>query len=701
MSPRSRLCFAAFTMLALGTSAAVQGASAPDARIDREINGHWRFLRADAPGAEAPNFYDSKWEAVNLPHTWLPQQGDGHFYYYSGIVWYRYALAITPDLAGKQLFLRFGAASRVTDVFVNGELAGSHRGVFGAFCIDITRFAHSGQNTIAVRANNAFNKDIAPLSGDFTTYGGLFRGVHLLALNPISISPLDDAGPGVYLKTHVAADSANVAITTKLRNAAASDAAVQLDYTIVDAAGQPVVRATSAQTIPAGGVADNLQSMDVPHPHLWNARSDPYLYHVEVRVTRNGAVLDQVVQPLGLRYFKVDPNLGLFLNGKPYDLHGVNYHEGRLSVGFADTPEMEEEDNRLICGMGCTGVRMAHYQHNDYEYTLADRSGLIVWTELGLVNKMTDSPAFSQNIKQQLRELIKQEYNHPSVFFWSMYNEPWIDKDAGTQEQWQLVKELVSLAHQLDPGRLTTGAVVKGVDGPIDWYMDVTGVNRYDGWYDGGPEAWPKTLADLRVKYPDKAIGISEYGAGASIFQHQSPPVRPKPSSDWHPEEWQCIVHEHAWPAMQQQQWLWCKFIWCMFDFSSIGRHEGDTPGINDKGLVTADRKTCKDAYYYYKACWTKDPFVYIVDRRFDPRPPGKAQLRVYSNCDTVDLEVDGRLIARQTSKDHVFLWPDVSLRQGAAQVIAKGRKDNAVCTDTVSWHVFPDAVRPVAASGN
>jgi beta-galactosidase len=670
----------------------IRPARADDAsscRLVRNIDRDWMFLRKDSTGAEAENFDDSNWLSVDLPYTWNVNQTWNKVTYYQGPAGYRSHFTVGPELTGKSLFIRFGAASLVAHVYVNGRLIGYHMGGFAAFCFDITNSCRPGDNVIAVRVNNSLNRNVSPLSGDFTLYGGLYRDVELIALNQVSISPLDDASPGIYLKTKVTDSSAWVEVTSKLRNSTDLTSKATVVCTIFDANGRPVQHSSTDQVVTANSTADAIETLTIAQPHLWNGRQDPYLYQAVVEVWVGGLLVDRVTQPLGLRFFRVDPDQGLLLNGKPYDMHGVNYHEGRTSLGFADSRAMEEEDNRLICNLGCTGVRMAHYQHNDYEYTLCDRHGLIVWTELALVNKMTDTPEFRQNVEQQLRELIKQEYNHPSIFFWSMYNEPWVGKDAGTQEQWHLIADLVALSHRLDETRLTTGAVVTGMKGPIDWYMDVTGMNRYAGWYEGSPDTWERTIADLRSQNPGRSIGISEYGAGASVTQHETRLTHPKPASPWHPEEWQALVHERAWAAMKNQPWLWCKLVWCMFDFSSSGRNEGDRPGINDKGLVTADRKTQKDAYFFYKACWNPDPFVYITDRRFNPRPAGPTDLKVYSNCDSVELTLNGRSLGVRTSSDHVFVWPNAPLRQGKTDAQAIGQSNGESYMDAVSWTVI------------
>ena len=670
-------------------------------RIDRTIDAGWKFLRDDAAGAAAVDFNDSTWQTVDLPHSWNVDDG-GSANYYRGPGWYRLHLNIGDDLAGKRLYLRFGAASLAAEVFVNGKSAGVHKGGFAAFCFDVSSLLHAGDNVVAVRVTNALDRDLSPLSGDFTVYGGLYREVHLLALDPVSISPIDDASPGVYLKTTVGATSADVEITTKLLNGIKLGEAVTVTCTILDAQGATVGQTTINQTIPAAGSADAVGKITIDRPHLWNGRLDPYLYRVVVEVRRDKTLADRVEQPLGFRTFKVDPDNGLILNGKPYDMHGVDLHQGRPSVGWASTAAMIEQDYAMVADLGCTGVRMAHYQHGDYEHAQCDRLGIIVWSELALVNKMTDTPAFRDNIKQQLREMIKQAGNHPSIFFWSMYNEPAVNAQSGTQEQWRLVQDLVAEAHQLDPPRITTGADAAGVSGPILWYMDTTGMNRYFGWYSGQINDWDRQLTLLHTQNPGKSIGISEYGAGASVIQHETHPVQPTPKSNWHPEEWQALVHEGAWQAMQDKPWIWCKLAWVMFDFGSAGRVEGDRPGINDKGLVAADHATQKDAYFYYKACWTSEPFVHITDGRFNPRPAGACDIKVYSNCDSVELWLNGKSLGVKANPSHIFIWPAVNLADGKAAVWATGSRGGKTATDAISWTVsatMKETIHPALAA--
>jgi beta-galactosidase len=424
-------------------------------------------------------------------------------------------------------------------------------------------------------------------------------------------------------------------------------------------------------------------------PHLWNAAQDPYLYTARVQVIEGDTVVDTVEQHFGIRSFEVTAAHGLMLNGHQFDLHGVNYHQGRLSTGSADTDEMKAEDFQLITELGATGVRFCHYEHAQEDYSLCDRLGLVAWAELGLVNKITDSPAFTENCERQLRELIKQNYNHPSILFWSLFNEPWI-KPETIEPQTKLVTQLVMLTHSLDPLRLITGAFAGGNDADYSHLLDLIGLNRYYGWYGDAPSDWATHLSALPEKYPNRKIGISEYGAGASINQHENNPAQPKPRGPWHPEEWQAIVHENAWAALSQHEEIWCKFVWVMFDFASSSRSEGDQKGVNDKGLVAGDHKTRKDAFYFYKATWNPAPFVYITDRRFSPRPAATSTLKVFSSCPTVEMYIDDQLLSQRTSTNHIFRWPDVDLPAGVHHLKAVASVNGKTYTDEIAIDVTP-----------
>jgi beta-galactosidase len=665
------------------------------------LDASWKFNRSDVPGAQDVSFDDSAWGTVTLPHTWNNLDGqDGGNDYYRGIGWYRQHYTVPDAQAGKEWFIRFDGASLVTDLWVNGRYVGEHRGGFAAFVWDVTPYLDVGaDNVFAVKVNNARNPDVPPLSGDFTVDGGIYRHVNLIATDPLHVSLTDYASPGVYLRqTNVSPSSADLQVTTKLRNDDLTPRQATVVATVLDADGNLVTSLSSDLALDPGAAADVVQNTTLAKPHLWDGRADPYLYHVCVQVIGDsGAVVDQVEQPLGLRFYRVDPANGFFLNGHYLDLHGVDFHQDRLDKGWAISDGDQVQDVSLIREIGATFVRLSHYQHHPLTYDLLDQSGIVAWSEIPFVNAATNSQAFFANAGQQLVEMIRQNYNHPAVLFWGMYNE--IGDNPTTRT---LVSQLVQIAHSEDPTRLTTAASDQADGAVINYQPDVTGFNRYYGWYYGQMTDFGVWADSIHSKYPDRAIGVSEYGAGASIYQHQDNPPQPPPFGPWHPEEYQDLFHESYWQQLSTRRFLWAKTIWNMFDFASDGRNEGDTPGRNDKGLVTYDRHTRKDAFYWYQANWSTDPVLYITSRRYVNRPTNTVEVKVYSNLDEVRLTVNGVSWGAVRSPDHIFRWTDVALGPGQNVVEVQGTRDGRFFTDGVKWSApGAPAGQPVAGTNN
>ncbi len=697
----------------LASFAASPGEAAAPRQVLPLLSG-WRFFRGDAASAEATGFDDRAWQAITLPHNfpyrWPAQptpnlpNGAAEFggQYYRGLGWYRLRLRLPASLAAppRSYFLQFDGAATVADVFVNGTRLGQHRGNFAAFCFDATSALKPGaDNLIAVRVDNRWHRDVPPLAGDFNIYGGLYREARLLALAPVSISPLDHASPGIYiLQRRVDRSAAQLALRAVLRNASSAPAAVSLEWIARDHAGGIVARARARRRLAPKALNLAVTTpMRIPRPRLWQGRDHPYLYRVELLLRNaSGTLLDRVEQNLGLRSFTVTPDAGFRLNGQPYPLHGVNMHQDRPGLGRAVPYALLAGDLDPLVDMGATSLRLPHYQHAQPAYDAADRLGIVVWTELGLVNRViASSPAFAANARRQLRELIKQNFNHPSVCFWSLYNElafayqgkrgleaaALLEADAKAGKitlPWALLFDLQKLAKQLDPSRLTTAATAQAALHPINFITDVICYNRYFGWYDGTPGDWPSALDRIRRRVarrdPQRALGISEYGAGASIRQHEFPVRQPNPGGDWHPEEWQCIVHEAAWEAMRRRPWLWNTLLWVLYDFASSGRHEGDRRGENDKGLISFDRGIRKDAFYFYQAQWSPRPMLHLNGSRFSPRPAGAAAFKAYSNCAQVELLLDGVSLGVKSGQDRVFTWPLDYLAAGRHRLEARAR---------------------------
>jgi beta-galactosidase len=410
---------------------------------------------------------------------------------------------------------------------------------------------------------------------------------------------------------------------------------------------------------------------------------DPYLYRVFVEVEQGTNVVDVVQQPLGFRSFNIDPDKGFFLNGHPYDLHGTAFHQDGMNHGWAVGQAEREKNFELLQEIGATALRLSHYEHADETYDLADRDGIVLWSEVPVINNVTDEPAFYDNAKQQLIELVKQRYNHPAVVVWGIFNEITLLKGPQTTN---LVNQLAALAAELDSTRPSTCAIAGGDDQPSNWISKVCAFNKYSGWYNGKLEDIGPSLDRAHKKYPTHAFGVSEFGAGACIDQHyEEPYYTPAPKGKFHPEEYQSLFHEVYWQAMKQRPYLWCKFIWTLADFAADNRDEGDIPGRNTKGLVTYDRQIRKDAFYWYQANWTTKPMVYITGHHFTNRLADAFTAKVYANCDSVELFLNGASQGTRSSTNCIFTWP-IKLQSGANAVHAVGKKGVDTVTDSLNW---------------
>jgi beta-galactosidase len=658
-------------------------------RTDVSLDQNWCFLRQDVAGAQEKTFDDSSWSLVTLPHTWNNLDGeDGGNDYHRGVGWYRTHYVLNRDFAGRRFFLKFEGAFLVTDVYVNGTHLGQHQGGFAAFVFDVTDFLKIGaDNVIAVKVNNAPNPDVPPLSADFTFFGGLYRDVHLLATAPVHISPLDYGSPGVYLKTtQVSSNAASLQVTTVLSNASPHSATVQVRTVLTDAATNVVMTLTNEVTLPATS-GSNVTAMGVlSKPHLWNGLADPYLYQafVEVRTGADGSTIsDLVTQPVGFRFFSVDPDKGFFLNGQPYDLHGVCVHQDWLHRGWAIGDAERLSNFALLKEIGATVLRLSHYEHAEHTYELADRNGILLWTEIPLINRITESPVFYTNALQQMRELIRQKYNHPAIVCWGLFNEITMSKGPRAT---QLARQLAELVVQEDPTRPSTSAANAADSEPSNWCSELSSFNKYFGWYNGELNDFGAWADRIHARYPARCIGISEYGAGANSAQHAECISRPSPGGAFHPEEYQNLLHESHWQQMKARPFLWCKILWTLADFASDGRAEGGAPGRNDKGLVTYDRQIRKDAFYWYKANWTTDPMVYITGHTFTNRQTNSITAKVYANCESVELFLNGVSKGTALSTNCIFTWP-VVLHRGANTVRAVGTKGSVQVSDSLIWN--------------
>lgn len=628
---------------------------------------------------------------VDLPHTWNVQDAlSGKPDYKRGIGNYDKKLFIRSEWKGKRLFLRFEGANCVSNVFINGKQIGEHRGGYGAFIFEITDKVNYGKNnTVLVRVNNGEQLDVMPLVGDFNFYGGIYRDVHLLVTEDICISPLDYASPGVYLfQQHVGEKQAAVLARINLSNGTEHPRQATLRLQVKE--GDKVVyQADKKVTVaPHTSVQPEEMSFTLLNPRLWNGREDPFMYQTVITLVKDGKEIDKVEQPLGLRYYATDADRGFFLNGKHLPLHGVCRHQEWAEVGNALRPMHHEEDTRLMLEMGVNAIRLAHYPQATYMYDLMDRNGIVTWAEIPFVGPggyadkgFVDQPSFRKNGKEQLKEMIRQHFNHPSICFWGLFNEL---KENGDNPL-EYIKELNVLAHQEDPTRPTTSASNQG--GAINFITDNIAWNRYDGWYGATPATLASWLDKTHQAHPEIKIAISEYGAGASIYHQQDSLVQTSPGSWWHPENWQTEYHIQNWKIISERPYVWGSFVWNMFDFGAAHRTEGDRPGINDKGLVTHDRKVKKDAFYFYKANWNPEPMVYIAGRRSVNRVKPVTEVQIFSNCAEVTLKVNGQIIKKmQPDGVKVCIFKDIRLKKGENNIEVSAKNGKRVITDACCW---------------
>lgn len=731
-------------LVCAGMPCTSSAASADAVRRETPLLEHWRFAQDDtlADGA-ALGSSGAGWGTVSLPHTWnmsdaasTAQTGPDSKPYKRGRGWYR--LEFEHGRLPASAWLQFDGASIVADAWLNGRYLGRHRGAFTAFRFDVTDKLAAGKNVLLVKVDNSapvHGDDptaIAPLGGDFNMSGGLYRGVSLIETPAPAHLALGDYGSsGVYADTvAVGHGRASVRVRARVENQQARGAALVLRARLVDAADRTA--ASSVQKLRAGAGVDAQDELilSVPRPHLWQGVAGPYLYRLRVDLEdAAGRVIDRVEQPYGIRQFRFDAQAGLFLNGRHLRLHGVNLHQDWQDKAWAIGPREIDTSLAMVREIGANAVRLAHYPHAAYTYQQADRLGLVVWAELPFVERsLTPAdckagaaipPAFLDNLDDQLREMIRQHYNDPGIAMWSVANEVAMGGTCrGVDTVTPVVRRLHALAKREDATRPTTLADFNEdypVVGPMFQVLptggitDIWAVNRYHLWYyPGGGEAFGAALDRFHAKYPTHPLGVSEYGAGAALSQQTDNPLGGLVGSmDMHgrsrvvyqPEGYANYVHEQIYAALARRSYLWGTFVWSMFDFGSGTRHEGDIGGTNTKGLVSFDRSTRKDPFYFYKANWSETPVTWITGRRYVDRAYRVTDVRVYSNADTVTLSLNGRVIGTRSAAEcplRTCVFEQVTLDEGANRLVARGKHGTVVASDAVEWTLAPDNARNV-----
>ena len=624
-----------------------------------ELKDNWMFVKEAENAADAAS---KKGTAVSLPHTWNAVDGqDGGNDYHRGTCWYVTKFQ-KPELeAGSQVYVEFLGASVIADVYLNGEAVAHHEGGYSTFRVNLTDKLQE-ENVLAVALNNADNNYVYPQKADFTFYGGLYRMVNLIVV-PESHFELNYAGGNGIAVTPTVECDENRVPTGK--------ASVKVETWVTGNADSVVITITGEESeSKTVSVVDGHAeaTFELEHVHLWDGVDDPYLYHAKAELSSG----DVTETTFGCRSFYTDPEKGFVLNGRVYPLRGVSRHQDRTGAGNALSYEMHKEDMEIIKEIGANTIRLAHYQHAQEFYDLCDEYGMVVWAEIPYITM--HMPNGRANTLSQMEELVVQNYNHPSIVCWGLSNEI----TAATPVDEDLLENhrlLNDLCHKLDKTRFTTMANVfmQETDSPLLEIPDVNSYNLYFGWYLGELEQNDEFFDEYHAKYPDRCIGFSEYGADANP-QYQST----NPTHGDYSETYQTVYHEHMLKMIEERPYLWATHVWNMFDFAADGRDEGGKHGVNQKGLVTMDRKLKKDAFYLYKAYWNKeDAFVHICGSRYVDRKEDTTEVKVYSNQTTVSLYVDGTLLETQDgSRIFRFAVP----MTGEHEIVAKaGAEEDSI----------------------
>ena len=595
-------------------------------RIVKKINENWKFIKEDVGIKQV---MQTNGEVCNLPHTWNNQDGqDGGNDYYRGTCWYQKVLPRPQTQNGDQVYLEFRGVNSTAEVWVNNQKLCIHDGGYSTFRVNITEVLES-ENEIIVSVDNTSNDYVYPQKADFTFYGGIYRDVYLVTVSESHFDMDYYGGNGVQVRAEI-----NDNVTAVHCKAFIKGMAENVKFEI---AGVGYIEVKVVDFIAEGTVF-------IPKVHLWNGLKDPYLYQLNAELLHAGQRVDYQEISFGCRTFSFDKDRGFLLNGESYPLRGVSRHQDRKGVGNAITKEMMREDMDIIKEIGANTIRLAHYQHDQYFYELCDKEGIVVWAEIPYITK--HMPKARANTVSQLSELIVQNYNHPSIICWGLSNE--ITVNGCTEDLVENHKVLNDLAHELDNSRPTAMAhvFILEIEEPLVMLPDICSYNLYYGWYLGELKDNDVWFDNFRKKYPDRAIGLSEYGADANPVWQTSEPEQ----SDY-TEQYQAVYHEHMLKMFETRPYIWGTHVWNIFDFGADGRDEGGAHGVNQKGLVTFDRKHRKDAFYLYKAYWSDEAFLHICGANYIERHEEETEIKVYSNAKEVELFDNGELIEKQSGE--------------------------------------------------
>ncbi|MBE6765808.1 MAG: glycoside hydrolase family 2 protein [Ruminococcaceae bacterium] len=620
------------------------------------INSKWAFAKATS---EIPAQLPSDWEAVDLPHSWNAVDGqDGGNDYYRGTCLYAKSVAKSDLPEADRYYLEIRGANSSADVYFNGKNLAHHDGGYSTWRVDLTDTL-ADDNLLVIAVDNAPNDTVYPQVADFTFYGGIYRDVNIICVKESHFDLDYFGGPGIQVTPEIEGADAKIAVTTYITNQKPGQI---VKYSVKDAEGNVITEAEGETEV----------SLEIKDVHLWHGRKDPYLYTITAELTEDGTVIDTVSTRFGCRTFKIDPENGFILNGEEYPLRGVSRHQDRWGLGNALLPEHHTEDMDLICEVGATTIRLAHYQHDQFFYDLCDERGMVIWAEIPYISQ--HMPTARENTISQMKELIVQNYNHPSIVVWGLSNEISMkgDTDPDLLENHRILNDL---CHEMDKTRPTTIAVVSpcSIESPYIQIPDVVSYNHYFGWYGGETSMNGPWFDKFHERWPNTPIGCSEYGCEA-LNWHTS-----NPKQGDYTEEYQSYYHEELIKQLFTRKYMWATHVWNMFDFGADARCEGGENGQNHKGLVTFDRKYKKDSFYAYKAWLSDEPFVHLCSKRYIDRVEDVTKVTVYSNQPEVELFANGESLGKKTAEDHFFYFDVPNVGETTLTAVAGDLKDESV----------------------
>jgi len=691
---------AVFLILGVLSISATYGQS----RVVRSFNDNWQYYKAHnstffTEFENGQKYVESQgqwtrlevWENVQLPHTHNKDDMQTDRNFFEGKAVYKKKFTLNPSDKEKRTFVKFEGVGSVAQVYINDSYIGEHRGGYSMFAFEITHSVdYEKENTITVVTDNKARRDVLPINQFlFPIYGGIYRPVHIITTSKTNFVVTDRASAGIYIRQkNVSSKQADIQVEAKLETKEKTVQKAVLVTEIRGYDGKLVSSDTKAVQISPQGVTYTIQTLRLKNPHLWDGVRDPYLYSVTAKLMVNGKELDVVKQPLGVRTIEIVAGKGVFLNGQKYPMYGVARHQDRQGVGSALSFEQHKEDFLLMKEMGVTTIRLAHYQQSPEAYALADTLGFLTWAEIPFVNRV--SYYENDNARQQMTELVKQNFNHPSIYIWGVHNEVY-SKTADEQVP-VLSRELNDIAKTLDPDRYT-GAVTgyNVIDRQENLSTDVQGINHYFGWYGGKIEDLEPWAQKVQQDFPEYKVMLTEYGADGNIDIGQESVEKPKDvvTGKSFQENYQTETHIQQWAVIERNPIIVASYVWNMFEFAVPAWNRGGVNARNLKGLITFDRKQKKDSFYWYKANWNPEPMIYLANRRDNKRTSATTKIQVFSNLSAVTIEVNGKTyMAKQGVNAKHWVVEQVALKKGENIVKAYGKVAGKELSDEMVWEL-------------